>query len=383
MKCLKIAFSSFRNIASESCSFSDGANLLWGKNAQGKSNILEGIYFFARGRSFRGAREKDMISFGENEAQLSLDFKKDGDSLPVNLSAVLSQTGKKVLTRTGAKLSGTKEMIGNFRAVLFCPAHLTLVSGGPALRRSFMDIALSQLYPAYLDSLSRYNRALHQRNALIKQAQDMPIDSSLWEIYAEQMSALAADIASRRLRYMTELDGYVAELFDSMTSGREVPRLDFSTVLQKEGGGEEEIKGEGRKRLEAMLCDNLKREIAYGSTLYGTHKDDFGVLLDKKEAKLYASQGQQRSLALAMKLAEGEASRRAGGEYPVFLLDDVLSELDEGRRGFILSKLSDRQIIITSCDSDVMEKYLGGVRLIKVDGGRLTDTADYGDRSCE
>lgn len=378
MKCLRIAFSSFRNIGSESCSFSDGANLLWGKNAQGKSNILEGIYFFARGRSFRGAREKDMISFGENEAQLSVDYIRDGDSMPAELCAVLSNTGKKVLRRNGARLSGTKEMIGNLRAVLFCPAHLTLVSGGPSLRRSFMDIALSQLYPAYLDSLSRYNRALHQRNALIKQAQDMQIDTSLWEIYAQQLSSLAADIAARRLQYMTELDGYAAELFYSMTSGRETPRLDYSTVLEKDGGGEEEIRGDGRERLRTLLCDNLKREISYGSTLYGIHKDDFGVLLDNKEARLYASQGQQRSLALAMKLAEGEASRRAGGEYPVFLLDDVLSELDEGRRRFILSRLSGRQIIITSCDGDVLDKYSDSVRIIKVDGGHIADTIDNG-----
>lgn len=373
MKCLSIAFSSFRNIADEKCEFSDGANLLWGKNAQGKSNILEGIYFFARGRSFRGAKEKDMISFGESAARLSLDFRRDGDKGAVNLSAYLPQSGKKVLCRGGAKLSGTKEMIGNFRAVLFCPAHLTLVSGGPALRRNFLDIALSQLYPAYLDSLSRYNRALHQRNALIKQAQSAAVDPSLWEIYADQLSSLSADIASRRLSYMTELSGYVEALFDSMTVGAEKPGLIYTTVLEKEHGGDEEIISDGRERLRALLCDNIQREIAYGSTLYGVHKDDFSVMLCGREAKLYASQGQQRSLALAMKLAEGEMSRAAGGEYPVFLLDDVLSELDEGRRGFVISKLCGRQIIITSCEPDALTKYSGTSRLICVENGTIKD----------
>ena len=155
MKCNNISFSSFRNIENESLSFSDGVNVLWGRNAQGKSNILEGIYFFARGRSFRGAKEREMIRFSQSAATLSLEFSKEGDRYPVSLSANIPADGRKTLYRNGARLSGSKEMMGSFRAVLFCPSHLTLVSGGPALRRSFMDIALSQLYPAFLDSLSR------------------------------------------------------------------------------------------------------------------------------------------------------------------------------------------------------------------------------------
>ena len=222
-------------------------------------------------------------------------------------------------------------------------------------------------------AISRYNRALHQRNALIKQAQSAAVDPSLWEIYADQLSSLSADIASRRLSYMTELSGYVEALFDSMTVGAEKPGLIYTSVLEKEHCGDEEIISDGRERLRALLCDNIKREIAYGSTLYGVHKDDFSVMLCGREAKLYASQGQQRSLALAMKLAEGEMSRAAGGEDPVFLLDDVLSELDEGRRGFVISKLCGRQIIITSCEPDALTKYSGTSRLICVENGMIKD----------
>ena len=168
MICSSISFCNYRNISLETVSFSKGVNVLCGNNAQGKSNILEGIYFFARGRSFRGARERELIRFGEKHAELSLTFQKEGAVYPVTLEADLPQTGRKILRRGGARLSGVRELIGAFRAVLFCPLHLSLVGGGPALRRNFLDIALAQLYPGYLDSLSRYNRILLQRNALIR-----------------------------------------------------------------------------------------------------------------------------------------------------------------------------------------------------------------------
>lgn len=366
MKCLGITLSDFRNIENEKCEFSDGVNVLWGRNAQGKSNMLEGIYFFARGRSFRGAHEKEMIAFQKKCALLSIDCIKDEDTRPVTLSAELPSIGRKTLYRGGAKLTGIKEMIGSFRAVLFCPAHLTLIDGGPALRRSFLDIALSQLYPAYIDSLSRYNRALMQRNSLIKRAAIEKVDTSLWEIYAEQMSVFGADIAERRAKYAGEIERFITEIFCEMTDGKEAPTLDYRSVLCS---GEHEI---DPKRLYNSLISETEREIRYGATLYGIHKDDLAIKLNGRDAKLYASQGQKRSLALSMKLAEGEVSRLVSGEYPVFLLDDVLSELDGARRGFILSKLGGRQIVVTSCEPDI---YSDGKadRLIHIENGKIAE----------
>lgn len=377
MKCNSISFSNFRNIESEACSFTDGVNVLWGKNAQGKSNILEGIYFFARGRSFRGATEKEMIRFGGNAATLSLEFIKEGDRYPVSLSANIPKDARKVLYRNGAKLSGSKEMMGSFRAVLFCPAHLTLVSGGPALRRSFMDIALSQLYPAYLDSLSRYNRALLQRNALIKKAQGSgksTFDTMIWDTYAEQMAAYGADIFARRLEYMEKLSKSIEELFSEMTLGKEKPSLSYRSSALTDS--DEETKEAGKAKLYEALTKNIDREIMMGTSLYGVHKDDISVRLNGKDAKIYASQGQQRSLALSMKLAEGEMSKKISGEYPVFLLDDVLSELDGDRRAFILRNLTDRQLIVTSCEPDIFRSMDSGARLIEISGGTVAEVCD-------
>lgn len=378
MKCNSITFSSFRNIESETCSFADGVNVLWGKNAQGKSNILEGIYFFARGRSFRGAKEKEMIRFKDSEAELNLDFIRDNDKYPVNLGAKIPREGKKILFRNNAKLQSSKEMIGQFRAVLFCPAHLSLVSGGPALRRSFMDIAISQLYPAYLDSLSRYNRALIQRNALIKKAQSEgknAIDSFIWETYAEQMATFGADVFLRRLEYMKELSASIEELFFKMTEGREKPTLSYRSSALGEGDSQELLENAKTKLFDSLMA-NISKEIHMGSTLYGTHKDDIYVRLNGKDAKIYASQGQQRSLALSMKLAEGELSRKISGEYPVFLLDDVLSELDSDRRSFVLSNLSKRQLIVTSCEPDIFRSMGKASRLLHTENGRIVSVDD-------
>ena len=378
MKCNSITFSSFRNIEAETCSFADGVNVLWGKNAQGKSNILEGIYFFARGRSFRGAKEKELIRFKDPSAGLNLEFIRENDKYPVTLGAVIPQEGKKILSRNGAKLQSSKEMIGQFRAVLFCPAHLSLVSGGPALRRSFMDIAISQLYPAYLDSLSRYNRALLQRNALIKKTQSDKkgaADSFIWETYAEQMATFGADVFIRRLEYMNDLSAAIEELFYRMTEGREKPSLSYRSSALGEGSGEELLEN-AKAKLYDSLMQNIQREINMGATLYGTHKDDISVRLNGKDAKTYASQGQQRSLALSMKLAEGELSRRISGEYPVFLLDDVLSELDSDRRSFVLSNLSDRQLIVTSCEPDIFRSIGKSTRLLHTENGRVVSVDD-------
>lgn len=369
MKCKNVSFSSFRNIESQSCDFCDNINVLWGKNAQGKSNILEGIYFFARGRSFRGAKEKEMIRFGDSIARLSLEFLRDTDNYPTSLEITIPQDGRKNLKRNGAPLSGTKEMIGQFRAVLFCPAHLTLVSGGPALRRSFMDIALSQLYPAYLDSLSRYNRALVQRNSLIKKSQGSKntFDKAIWETYAEQLATYGADISVRRGRYMSELSSFVEELFGAMTEGRETPSL----IYRSQGFTDDEDTDLSKEKLYSSLMENIDRELIVGATLYGVHKDDIQVKLNGKDAKIYASQGQQRSLALSMKLAEGEMSKKIGGEYPVFLLDDVLSELDGDRRRFILQNLSDRQLIVTSCEPDIFRAMADDARILHTENGRI------------
>lgn len=387
MKCRSVELSNFRNIECESVSFSDGINVLWGNNAQGKSNILEGIYYFARGRSFRGAKDREMIRFQSSFASLKMDCIRDRAEHPVTLEVTMTaEKGSRTVTRDKAKLSGMSELIGSFRAVLFCPAHLSLVGGAPQNRRSFLDIAISQLSPSYIADLSKYTRLLLQRNAALKAAEKgESIPFQLWETFAEQIVEPASRIASLRFDYMSMLSGEMETLFQEMTGGAEKPRLSYVSHAvgnaSLKNGETDEIEAESRptfgstslggERIYELLTSDVEKEIRYGATLWGVHKDDIRIRLNGKEARSFASQGQMRSLALAMKLSEGELSRKIGGEKPVILLDDVLSELDLERREFVLNSMKDRQIIVTSCEPGLFDSVGEEVNLIGVKGGRV------------
>ena len=364
-----VHYQNWRNLAEASADFSPGINVLWGMNAQGKSNILEGIYFFARGRSFRGARERELVRFGSDFARADLAFRRDGFSEDTLLDAVLPASGKKRLTKNGAPLSSTAEMLGLFRAVLFTPQNLTIVTGGPLERRAFLDIALSQISGDYLACVRRYAKLLAERNALLRRAGDgEPVSEEEWTVYAEGMAEYGARIAGYRREYVSLLAAAVERYFAGMTGGREIPGLLYRSHALPDGHALPDLltdptaQADGGPLL-AKLSENREREIAAGSTLWGVHKDDVILTLNSADARTYASQGQQRSLVLSMKLGEAEIAKRIGGEYPVILLDDVFSELDEERRRYILDSLSGedgagedgvRQIIVTSCEPDVI-----------------------------
>ncbi len=375
MNCKSIRFTNFRNIENASAEFSSSVNVLWGNNAQGKSNILEGIYYFARGRSFRAAKDRELIRFGEEALRAELSFTREDRQHPIELSLAITRDGKKRIERGGAQIS-VREMFGDFKAVLFCPAHLALAAGGPAGRRSFLDIAISQLNPTYLSALYRYNKALRERNALCKLK--APRESLLWDTYSRQLAAYGSVISAYRVGYVGLLEKIIAEYFAAMTGGSETPQLTYADgsslgdLLSGISPAEPPSKqAEYESKLYSLLMDSYDKDINLGATFYGPHRDDIRIRLCGKDAGKFASQGQQRSLALSMKLGEGDIAAKLTGEYPVFLLDDVLSELDLTRRRFILNALSDRQIIVTSCEPDYFNNLDFNINLLHVEAGKL------------
>ena len=378
----RITLGNYRNIENAAVEFSPGINVLWGRNAQGKSNLLESIYFFARGRSFRGAHDRELIRFGAPEAVMTLDFRLAGAAHPLTLEATLPAGGRRRLRENGAAVSSA-EMIGAFRAVLFCPAHLSLVSGAPAMRRGFLDVALAQLSGSYIDALGRYEKYLAERNALIRRAADgCPVSNAEWETYAEGMASSGATVAAMREKYLSLAAVHLRDYFGEMTGGTETPGVRYDTHAREKGtplpeaepnasGFSSAPDGDAEARLYRLLTTDIERDIAAGTTLHGIHKDDVLLTINGRESRLYASQGQQRSLALALKLAEGEISRTVTGEYPVFLLDDVLSELDGDRRRYVLRTLGERQIIVTSCEPALFDEIGSEVRAFRVEGGTV------------
>jgi len=338
MYCKKIKFKDFRNIECSVLEFSPDVNIFTGSNAQGKTSAVEGIYLFARGKSFRTQKDSEMIRFGCDYASLDMEFNDGRRDQKMRLA--YSRDGRRLCCRNGVDVRKLSEIIGNFRAVIFCPAHLSLVKEGPAVRRSFIDGAISQIEPLYVSHLQKYNNILSQRNALIKNAYfDRKTFDDTVEYWSDQLSAEAETISKKRSEYIKILSEYANDFISDMTLGKESLSMYYRTV-------------KSREEYMSELMSNHDREIKYGSTLYGIHKDDIEIELCGQQARSFASQGQQRSIALALKLSEGEISKKECGSYPVFLLDDVLSELDSQRREYVLSGINGRQTFITSCNTD-------------------------------
>ena len=359
MICKRVEYKDFRNIKDETVSFSPSTTILYGKNAQGKTNMLEGVYIFAQGKSHRAGRDSELVRFGADSARLTMTYESAGREN--TLSLVIEGGRHKIPYKNGIKLDRLSEMIGNFRAVLFSPEHLAIVKAGPSERRAFLDVAISQLRPVYMRTLQRYNTILMQRNALLKsmkQNTSASLISSL-EAWSEQLSEYAARVAVVRADYAEKLSELTSELYADMTGKKESVFISYHGTSRIGGdyGDEKRI----REIYRRQLTENVEREIMLGSTQYGVHKDDVDIMLNDREAKFFASQGQQRSIVLTLKLAEGEYSKRETGEYPVFLLDDILSELDPARRSYVVSGIKDRQVIITSCDMSVKRRIRGGL----------------------
>lgn len=367
MECNRIAIRNFRNIEYADVSFDPGVNILVGANAQGKTNLLEAIGFAAIGKSFRTVHEEEMIRFGADCAEVSVDF--SDVSRKQNITVRMMKGRRRHIEHNKIKISRVSDVVGIFRTVLFCPEHLSLIKDGPGERRNYLDVAISQLYPIYLKSLQRYNQILKQRNQLLRDAEkDRSTLDATAELWSLQLAHEAAVIARYRKDYIDKASRVVEKCFQEMTGERETPTMTYLGSSKQEPDAYADVE-ETERVYQKLLTENLEREIAAGSTLWGIHKDDIEISVNGRPARMFASQGQQRSLALAMKLAEGEVSASVFGENPVFLFDDVFSELDTARRNYLSGKICDRQVIITTCEPS----GIAGGKLIRVENGTYND----------
>ncbi len=333
----------FRNIDDCRIEFSPGVNVLLGENAQGKTNAIEGIYLFARGKSFRKSDERDLIKFGEEGFRTEIEYIDKSGENTLEYSVFGKERRRK---RNGYKLKGASELIGNFRAVLFVPDDLNLVKGGPDDRREFLNVSISQYYPSYIGYYRSFKHSLENRNAILKAAsKGLYFDEKELNSWSEVLSAYASYVYLMRIEYLKKLELYAKEELYKISGGAEELTLTYKSSIE-----ESFVRDEIKKRYLDIFSSNTEREIAAGVTLYGPQRDDIVIKINGCEAKGFASQGQQRSTVLAIKLGEGEVGYEISGEYPVYLLDDVLSELDAERQRFILSKRENRQIIISGCD---------------------------------
>lgn len=362
MKIKNLKAENFRNIEKAEINFSEGVNLLYGQNAQGKTNILEAIYYFARGKSFRMASDNELKRFGEQGFYIEMLFESEGKKKSLAYR-VYGKEKKKY--KDGAEEEKIVNMLGHFRAVLFFPEHLMLVKEGPHLRRDFVNVGISQIKPMYMNIYSEYNKILENRNAVLKNAQKgLFFEREQLYVWSAALAKRASYINEKRREYIKEIEKSAKRILYEISNGKEELSLEYKCDTD----GSENLE----EQYIEILNGSIDKEIMAGCSLFGVHRDDIEIKINGISARSYASQGQQRSIVLALKMAEGEVCRNWCKENPVFLFDDVLSELDEQRRAYILEKKEDKQILITCCEKNGFEE--GNVNIIKVDKGRYVSS---------
>lgn len=349
----------FRNYINECFIFTDGINILFGKNAQGKTNCAEAIFYLCTGTSLRIRHDKQLIKDGESEAVLSASAAtRYGD---ISLSAEIGEK-KKSFYINGNKVSRTADIMGHVESVFFSPGELRLIQDGPDERRRFLNISVSQLSRGYYTALLRYNKILEQRNNLLKSADYSTVTDTL-PVWDEQLCKYAGIIISGRQDYIAGLSERVKEIHLFITDGKET--LEISPEKKYEGAAEDiaaKLKGDMARRYDL--------DMRLGYTTLGPHRDDVEFVLNGQDARCYASQGQTRTAVLSLKLAEVDLIKEFAGEYPVLILDDVMSELDLPRRKKLLKKAEGMQTIITCTHA---ERVLYGTEAnkIRIEGGKI------------
>lgn len=340
----------FRNISETALSFHPQVNIILGKNAQGKTNLLEALWLFSGNRSFRGSSDREFIGFDETSYFISAKFLRDGEESIFKIGCELNgdKITKKVVKNEKAYKTSSC-LLGAVPMTVFSPDDLTLIKEGPSKRRNYCDVLLSTLFPTYSKTLSRYNRIVMQKNALLKD--EAPL--SQIEIWNEQLALFGASVIKSRVELLKRILPYAQKSFNEMSGSREELKIEYKcSFLENPDIEENEIAA----ILSQKLNDNFYKESAAKSCLYGPHRDDLLVLINGRDSRLFASQGQQRSAVLALLLSKTELIKNHSGKAPIVLLDDVMSELDAGRQSYLLEKIEGFQVFITCCQDEIFKE---------------------------
>lgn len=326
---------SYRNYENSQFDFDDGLNILVGKNAQGKTNILEAIFFAIIGKSFRTSKEKEIIKWGNDKSYIKALFQKKYREVEVEL--FFDELHKKTIKIDNVAIRKIGELMGCANAVFFSPEELKLVKESPEERRKFMNIDISQTNKRYFYLIGRYEKVLANRNKLLKSSNDLNVIKDSIEIWDKALSELAEKIAYERKKFIEELSPYAKLAHEYISGGTEQIEIKYISSFENDYA----------LNMMKALSKNLEKDFKLGYTTVGVHRDELDIYLNGVEVKNFGSQGQQRTVALSMKLAELEIIKNRVGEYPILLLDDVFSELDRERQKKLLKFTSKTQTILT------------------------------------
>ena len=348
-------------------------NIFCGDNAQGKTNLIEAVWLMTGCRSFRGTRDRDFIGFEKEKAAIRLSFRDSFRSQDISFEVRKNNIREKNIALNGVKVPLLSRLFGSLKCVVFTPEDHFIAKGSPDNRRSFVDLSSSQLKKSFVYALNKYENLLSQRNALIKKinftGSGSADDLDIWDV---QLAKTGAYISVIRDTYCNNLNSYTESLYNKITDGNENLKLYYQSTIYKRLDGRTDHEGELFEIYLDKLRNNADDDIRAGYTLCGIHRDDVCALINGLSVREFGSQGQQRSTALAMKIAQAKIIKDQTGDAPVMLLDDVLSELDSGRQRFILENIEGMQVFITCCDSRDVKAAEG--KLFTVSRGSVKET---------
>ncbi len=377
MKILELKIDGYRNLKKNKLVFSPEINFIYGKNAQGKTNLLEAVWMFTGARSFRGTKDVDLVNFEKENARLEGKFffeKREQE-----ISIFFSQGKRKVFLNGVAKAYPTN-IIGKLRVVVFSPLQISLINGGPDGRRRFLDAAICQLKPTYIAKIAKYNQILRNRNAILRNIDlQEKINKDLLDVWDEKLSQIGAEITKERFDYLRKLEQEVCKIYSDISKNKEKIDIRYISSLCK-NANQEPVFSEMRDEFNLKLKKDYFKDIKSGYTSFGPHKDDVDIFVNEKRVKFFGSQGQIRSAALCLKLAEAEILEKNIGESPIILLDDVMSELDDTRKNYMISKIKNKQVFITNCDYSFFDKLkqsdIKG-KLFEINGGKISEENNF------
>ena len=355
-----IELSDYRNYSHLHIDFHKGTNVLYGDNAQGKTNILEAVYVCSTTKSHRGSKDKEIIRFGADESHIKMMVRRDG--IPYRIDMHLKKNKAKGVAVNGVPIKKASELFGIVNVIFFSPEDLNIIKNGPAERRRFIDLELSQLDKVYLNNLSNYNRIVNQRNHLLKELsfggkKDLSDTLEIWEL---QMVQYGERLIARRKEFVEQINGIIAKIHQRLTGGKESLKIIYEPST-------------GDLPFEQALNRYRERDLRMKSTTVGPHRDDIGFLIGDMDIRKYGSQGQQRTAALSLKLSEIELVKLATHDTPILLLDDVLSELDKHRQNYLLDSIHDIQTLITCTGvEDFVNHRFSINKVFHVQNGQVT-----------
>lgn len=337
----KIELKNFRNYKNQKLELNKNINVLYGENAQGKTNIIESIFLCSMGKSFRAKKDKEMIKLDEDSCSVEVEYEKSDREGKIKIEI----GNKKNIFVNDIKIKRLSELLGKINIVIFTPDDIEIIKGGPDQRRKFLDIMISQLRPNYIHILSLYQKTIEQRNNYLKQIKEEQKDENLLEIWDEKLAEYAIKICEYRKEFIEKLQPKMEKLHKEITNNKEEIKIEYVTECLD------------KKIYLDLLKERRKLDILKGFTTKGVHRDDFVIYINGRQLNVYGSQGQQRTSILTLKLAELNLIYDEIGEYPILLLDDFMSELDKSRRESLVQHIKETQVIITCTDKLALENF--------------------------